>query len=524
MWFHDNIEQFKRQWLSKYEAKNLMPMILTYIFMNEYYQELIHLGCFKPNKVHKHARNRANLIKHFSDFSSNGIFKCMFNSDIGKGSSCVVRSLKPYGGSALDRLHVTTPIGSIEVVCKEYNTAIEYVNGVWEEETDSKEYDSKYPLKIFTDSDRAQQWGNKREDMTPFVGVLYNWFDEHSLQHVESINEIMISGIINTMITKNITPHVVFTANVSRIGWKRLALYVERVHMSLEDLFDNPENEKEVLGRYLKSDDVFIMCFQIIHTMVVLQRELKLKHHDLHPGNVFIQGIDDNMYYKGKRLNDYKYFKYRMNDQEYLIPNKGFLIKIADFGLASIDCDKKRMYRVDMPLFKSKNMSDSDSSYESDESSETDETYETDESDESFESNESDDMIEKLLNEQIIIDDDSDDEYVPKEDSWGKWDQHYDNNEGYDLQYLFSTTLYEEDHRYNNNQKLKSFFDLLKRVTNGSEGRVSERRNRPVVVSRQLGFDVFQQIFSKPEHEYYDFRYDTVIENISINENEMMEL
>ena len=63
-------------------------------------------------------------------------------------------------------------------------------------------------------------------------------------------------------------------------------------------------------------------------------------HNDLHTGNIFIKICDDTLY-NGKPLNQTEYFtcdfNYNQREYHYRVPNMGFLVKIGDFGLSTMN-------------------------------------------------------------------------------------------------------------------------------------------------------------------------------------------
>jgi hypothetical protein len=64
--------------------------------------------------------------------------------------------------------------------------------------------------------------------------------------------------------------------------------------------------------------------FQIIVGILVMQKVLFINHIDLHLKNIFYKKINQNI----------KYFEYKINNKSFYLPNLGFLIMIADFGIS----------------------------------------------------------------------------------------------------------------------------------------------------------------------------------------------
>lgn len=92
------------------------------------------------------------------------------------------------------------------------------------------------------------------------------------------------------------------------------------------DKFSN--NKQDIL------DNIFI---QILFAIACLQK-LKIVHNDLHSGNIMLRltGKDDApVMFKGRKLNDAKYFRYRLgNGKDIIIRNIGFIVKIIDWDYA----------------------------------------------------------------------------------------------------------------------------------------------------------------------------------------------
>lgn len=68
------------------------------------------------------------------------------------------------------------------------------------------------------------------------------------------------------------------------------------------------------------------ILFQIYVGLYSLQKYFNMTHHDLHIGNILFKKIPlDN-----------KYIKYRIDKQDYYLPNLGFMVTLWDFGYAFI--------------------------------------------------------------------------------------------------------------------------------------------------------------------------------------------
>ena len=72
---------------------------------------------------------------------------------------------------------------------------------------------------------------------------------------------------------------------------------------------------------------------QIICTLVQLE-DNKIVHNDLNTLNILVKICDETIY-KQKKLCDYEFFEYLIDNKPYKIPNYGFVIKLSDFSCSS---------------------------------------------------------------------------------------------------------------------------------------------------------------------------------------------
>lgn len=84
--------------------------------------------------------------------------------------------------------------------------------------------------------------------------------------------------------------------------------------------------------RFLFKDDFFeteiyeIFICQILIGLLCLHTQTILYHRDLKPANLLYKNINKNII-----------FHYKINNEDYYIPTKGYLFMIADFGRASLE-------------------------------------------------------------------------------------------------------------------------------------------------------------------------------------------
>jgi len=73
---------------------------------------------------------------------------------------------------------------------------------------------------------------------------------------------------------------------------------------------------------------------QLIIAIAFMQKAFSLQHGDLHADNMFYQKIRKDTEYGGIKLYDADYFEYRIYDAKFYIPNKGYVLKVGDFGIS----------------------------------------------------------------------------------------------------------------------------------------------------------------------------------------------
>jgi len=79
--------------------------------------------------------------------------------------------------------------------------------------------------------------------------------------------------------------------------------------------------------------------FQVLCGLETFHKYFQGMHNDLHPGNIFIKLVDSDLYGppgQQKPLKDYTHFEYNVRGVNYRIPNLGFIVKIGDMGLSTM--------------------------------------------------------------------------------------------------------------------------------------------------------------------------------------------
>ena len=182
------------------------------------------------------------------------------------------------------------------------------------------------------------------------------------------VNESLCHLLLTQLVVNEITPHVTIAFEALRhrnTGY----LVMERVAPDTLDDFiydacygpslgngDGQSQDDDVNNnnsdRSCPSKEIIAnLIFQTLFAMSVLQRTCNFKHHDLHANNVFIKKVDENLMFRNQFLRDFTHFHYHCDGADFYLPNCGYIVKIGDFGMASLDVTGKRLQRSDIDTF-----------------------------------------------------------------------------------------------------------------------------------------------------------------------------
>ena len=84
-------------------------------------------------------------------------------------------------------------------------------------------------------------------------------------------------------------------------------------------------------------ETVQCIMIQILHAICCYQIKYQMVHGDLHDENVFLEYVDENTTWGGKKVLDADYYKYTIGDTDLYVPGGRvcpFIVKIGDWGLA----------------------------------------------------------------------------------------------------------------------------------------------------------------------------------------------
>ena len=419
---------------------HLNIVLLLYSFVSTFLADLLFVR-FPPTVL---LEEPDNLIT-----SSNSVSFAQRNV-IGKGENAVVYSVAPKvpQGTALtdedgylyERLSLWSPLGFNEVVVKVFSklkkdATLALCDGETIVMTCIDEEDAKSERKHLHQSTTMKKVYLKKDDTSFFT--------------TEFVNETLVHATLSTLLHLGLTPHIACLSFATVRPQKDNGyLLIERLDTTLGDLLDDEEVEDDLFDRKFDCDDIAVIYFQFLHTLYVCQNVFDFKHHDLHPDNVFITCITDEMYYRGQRLCDYEYFKYTVEGDDYYLPNRGFLVKFADFGLSSLSAGRpghrRRIGRIDIDVFNNERK------------------------------------------------------------EWGVWNNEFARFEGYDAQFFFTDPPYGKKTRFHHSKKLNALFRLLKQTATTKHGKNTKEFKRPRVVSQRLAKNVLN-VFKHPAESFYDF-------------------
>lgn len=252
------------------------------------------------------------------------------------------------------------------------------------------------------------------------------------------VSESLCHLLITDLVACGLTPHITMAFRALRCG-NTGYLVQERISGTLEEILESDAT--------LGAPQVAALYFQILVTMHILQTACQLKHHDLHTDNVFVRVIDENLVWKDQRLKDATHFEYCLDDTTSIyLPNSGYIVKIGDFGMASLNVYGRRIQRLDMETYGSSM-------------------------------------------------------------GWGDWNATFEGYEGYDVQMLMGAPPFDDTSSRVEDTALASFLRHVRRVAQGPTGKLTRSHLRPMAghVSRVSPLEVLRQVFVQEPGPDYNF-------------------
>lgn len=326
-----------------------------------------------------------------------------------------------------------SPMGCVEVVAKRFSHLKEDVCYQGCHST------TKAQLILESSCHKYLEWMMGRTEPEPVeTNVLSQRITPTEASYNGFITESLCHLLITDLVARGLTPHITMafrSVQCRNTGY----LIQERISGTLEETLESDPN--------IGVRELAALYFQIIFTLHVMQAACRLKHHDLHTDNVFIKVIDDDTMWKGRKLKDVTHFEYRLDANTVVyLPNSGYLVKIGDFGMSSLDVYGRRIQRLDM------------------------ETY-------------------------------------SKGTGWGEWCSTFDRYEGYDTQMLMGAPPFDNESWRVKDEPTATFLRHLRRVSQGPCGKLTRSRLRPMPghVSRVTPLEVLHAVFIEDPGEMYTF-------------------
>jgi len=159
----------------------------------------------------------------------------------------------------------------------------------------------------------------------PNVPIIYLYFICNQCKLCDYINPNIIKYYNNLSIRKNLENDkskkdiLKKMNNKKGFGNNSLCILNELCDSSLKDILTNNYIEQI-------NDSMFnSFIFQIISGIYSIHKLAKICHFDLHGGNILISNVELN-----------GYWLYNINNNDYYIPNYGYILKIWDFGRSMI--------------------------------------------------------------------------------------------------------------------------------------------------------------------------------------------
>lgn len=354
------------------------------------------------------------------------------------------------------RVHKDTPTGRVQVVAKRFSQLDEELcYAVVDARTNET-------VKIFGDEEDCGDYMRRRQLSKEhyYVRQVVSSENDTSIKCTGFQTEAIITLAVSELAARNITPHVCLATDALQernTGY----LLLERIDGTLDDVLNDEDFEEFCLGSKseatrMSAAQVAGLIFQSLFATAVLQRTLRMKHHDLHSSNVFIKKLTPATSFRGHLLQGATHFHYHLDGTDYYVPSCNAIVKIGDFGMSSIDVRGKRVERLDMDVFN--------------------------------------DNVEK----------------------WGYWSSNFDGERGYDTQLLFSDI--PVDGHWRKSRELHRLLKALKLSALGKKGKVTRRKGRPLPghVSNQPADALLQNVFLRNAEPWYNFRVQPEGEHVRI--------
>lgn len=183
-------------------------------------------------------------------------------------------------------------------------------------------------------------------------------YDNNMLSVKNFVSEAIISSFIKDIISKGVCVNFVYTYGML------INNTINKIYSFMEKVDGNLIDFERIMGRKITMDDyvnILIQIFYALHTL----KTYKIVHYDFHFGNILIQKINTpvnnnnnnnnntnkNTFINNVNTNHVHYFSYKIENETFVLPNMGYIVKICDFGMSQIEVDEKLKI---IPSFKDK--------------------------------------------------------------------------------------------------------------------------------------------------------------------------
>ena len=247
-----------------------------------------------------------------------------------------------------------------------------------------------------------------------------------------ALNELLVNAVLQHLLTNSVTPHLLHVHQLYYDPRDGASMCMERFDYNLDEFASYKKN-------WWSLEKMGALVFQCLHALYVLQTTVQFKHHDLHDQNIALVRITDDMAFRGQHLRSASHFVYSVDDQQYYVPNFGYIVKVIDMGFASVTVGGRRMQRVDL------------------------------------------------------------DHFNDKPSTYGYWDAEFAGKRSYDVQVLFSKFMTPTFHSLcKKNRDMKQFMEVLYFTALGSNGKNGPKQ-RPLVANDEPASELIHKIFGPPQ-------------------------
>ncbi len=167
-------------------------------------------------------------------------------------------------------------------------------------------------------------------------------FDEYSMTLINPVSylcekntysEYVIGLLVANLYRKGISINFIdvfgFATCTKRINLKTSQyIFMEKIDAQLLNFVGRTEKLSEY-SSYMSS-----LYIQTLAAIATYQHYYQISHNDLHLGNLFIEYVDKDTEFNGKKIIDADWYHYSIDGNDLYIPATNAIIKIGDFGLS----------------------------------------------------------------------------------------------------------------------------------------------------------------------------------------------